>query len=225
VIHGRGRAVGFASAAAVCAGLAAAATQTRSGDLAAAGELRDVVVAARPLPAHEPIKPAELEDSIDLRRVPERFVPPDALSGPEQAVGRRPAVAIAAGSYLLASEFTAPRRPAGGDAQTAADPGHRPVEITVVGAGALADAPTRPRRVDVVVTTEPGPGGGTGRTYVAARAVELLDLSPADDGSGDDVVPGPTGDRFTATLALTRAQALRLIQAESFARAVRLIER
>jgi Flp pilus assembly protein CpaB len=220
----RGRAIGFALAAALCAGLAAAATQAPSGDIAAqAGELRDVLVAARPLEARRPIRPTELDRSVDIRRLPERFVPPDALESPAQAVGRRPAVTIPAGSYLLASEFAAPaHRP--GRPETP-DPGHRPVEITVSGAGALAAPGTEPRRVDVVVTTEPGPGGGTGRTYVAARAVELLDLRPSDEAAEADITPGPTSDTFVATLALTRAQALDLIQAESFARAVRLIGR
>jgi Flp pilus assembly protein CpaB len=224
-MQGRGRAVGFASAAAVCAGLAAAATQAPSGDLAAqGGELRDVLVAARPLQERQPIRPRELEGSIDIRRIPERFVPPDALSSPDQAVGRRPAVTIAGGSYLLASEFAVSAHRAGRRPRTA-DPGHRPVEITVSGAGPLAAAGASSPRVDVVVTTEPGPGGGSGRTYVAARGIELLDLSPSDDASGGDVVTGPTGDTYVGTLALTRHQALRLIQAESFARAIRLIER
>jgi Flp pilus assembly protein CpaB len=221
----RGRAIAFASAAAVCAGLAAAATQPPSGDLAAqGGELRDVLVARRPLQAHQPIRPAELEGSVDVRRVPERFVPPDVLSSPDQAVGRMPAVAIPGGSYLLASEFAAPVDRSG-PRPRAPDPGHRPVEITITGAGALSASGSGPRRVDVVVTTEPGPGGGAGRTYVAAAGVELLDLRPVDDAPDGDVVGGSTADSFVATLALTRRQALRLIQAESFARAVSLLQR
>jgi Flp pilus assembly protein CpaB len=75
--------------------------------------------------------------------------------------------------------------------------------------------------VDVVVTTEPGPGGGRGRTYVAAREVRLLALSQVGDSSVNDY--SSSDDQWTATLALTKPQALRLIQAESFARGVRLI--
>ena len=41
-------------------------------------------------------------------------------------------------------------------------------------------------RVDVIVTTEPGPEGGRGRTYVAASGVRLLDLAEAADGGGSD---------------------------------------
>lgn len=76
--------------------------------------------------------------------------------------------------------------------------------------------------MDVVVTTEPGPGDGGGRTYVAAEGVKLLALSQAGDAAASDYA-ATAGDQSTATLALTKAQALRLIQAESFARAVRLI--
>jgi pilus assembly protein CpaB len=220
----RGRAIAFASAAAVCAGLAAAANGRPDPDLAGqGGELRDVLVAAHPLEARERLAAARLRDAVEVRRIPERFVPADALASPAEVAGRRPAVAIPVGGYVLSSELAAPRASSG--ARPEADPGHRPVEITVTGAGALVSGQAASRRVDVVVTSEPGPGGGAGRTYVAAPAVELLDLRAAGDAGGD-VVPGPaSGGTWIATLALTRDQALRLIQAESFARAVRLIPR
>jgi Flp pilus assembly protein CpaB len=98
------------------------------------------------------------------------------------------------------------------------------VEIAVTGAEALAAGGEDPigDHVDVIVTTEPGPGGGHGRTYVAAKGVRLLALSQSEDGSGSDYSAAGVAS-WTATLALTRAQALRLIQAENFARGVRLI--
>jgi Flp pilus assembly protein CpaB len=78
--------------------------------------------------------------------------------------------------------------------------------------------------VDVIVTTEPNAGGGPGRTYVAAEEVKLLALRRGGARGGDE--PAPTfGAGWTATLALTRPQAVKLIQAESFARQVRLIPR
>jgi Flp pilus assembly protein CpaB len=77
--------------------------------------------------------------------------------------------------------------------------------------------------VDVVVTTEPGPGGGSGRTYVAAQGVKLLSL--AQSGAGESDLSGPQPDAWQATLGLTKSQALRLIQAQNFAREVRLIPR
>jgi len=57
---------------------------------------------------------------------------------------------------------------------------------------------------------------GPGRTYVAAAGVPLLALGAGPEG------PGP-GGTSAATLALTKAQALRLIAAESFARRLTLL--
>jgi Flp pilus assembly protein CpaB len=221
----RGRALGFAAAAALCAGLAASATGgSTEGELAGLGELRDVVVAGKPIPEGRPLGERTIAGALEVRRVPERFLPPDALTSPEQAVGRSPATTIPAEGYLLGSQLRSPRAEPRNPSRLPA--GRRPVEIAVVGAGALAARPARPeRRVDVVVTTEPGPGGGAGRTYVAAEAVGLLDLrTGADPGAGDPLT-GVGGEAWTATLALTRDQALRLIHAESFARSVRLIGR
>jgi len=216
----RARAVGFAAAAAVCAGLAAAATGG-DGSAAGLGELRQVLVATGTLPAHRRLSDRIVKRSVELRRVPARFVPPDALADATQALGRRPAVAIPAGGYLVASQF-APVAAAAREGEPRLAHGRRPVEIAVTGAGALADSRMGPgRRVDVVVTTEPTTGAGGGRTFVAARAVGLLDLRPG--GGGAEPVQTAAGESWVATLALTRAQALRLIHAQSFAREVRLI--
>ncbi len=165
----RARAVGFASAAAVCAGLAAGATGGGPGGASDYGELRDVVVAVESLPPGRPLERGAVAEALEVRRIPEPFVPPDALASPAAAVGRRPATMIPAGGYVLGSHFSAldgererPERRLGG--------GRRPVEITVESAGALAaGAGGVGRRVDVVVTTESGPAGGAGRTYVAAE--------------------------------------------------------
>jgi Flp pilus assembly protein CpaB len=218
----RARAVAFAGAAALCAGLAASATGGAGGDPASQfGALRDVVVATEPLPGRRPLREGVVRRALDLRRVPERFVAPDALSSPAQALGRSPAAPLPAGGYLLDSQFQSPaaeqRRP------RALGGGRRPVEIAVQGAGALAARPGGTgRRVDVVVTSESGPAGGGGRTYVAAEAVALLDLRAGGGADAGDAVTGG-GETWIATLALSREQALRLIHAESFARSVRLI--
>jgi Flp pilus assembly protein CpaB len=176
--------------------------------------LRPVLVVASNLEAGKAIDPMVAAEKLEVRRVPLRFAPPDVLADPAEAVGLVPAVSIPSGSYLSAAQLRAPRRSAGprlGD-------GRRPVEIAVSGAGALSTFGTQPvgSRVDVVVTSEPS-GSGAGRTYVAAPAVPLLGLGPGAEGPG--------GETATATLGLTRAQALRLIGAESFARRVTVIPR
>ena len=148
--------------------------------------------------------------------MPESFVPPDALGASEEALGRRLATALPAGSYLTASAFKAPRPRS---AQGAGPPrGTTPVEIAVTGAGALAGTRTGPGDdVDVVVSGDAAPGPGSGRTYVAASGVPLLGLSEARPE------PGLEPDRWVATLALTREQALRLIHADSAGAQVRLL--
>jgi Flp pilus assembly protein CpaB len=216
----RGRAGAFLVLAAGCAALAATLANGYGSSVAQSfGPLREAVVAARELPAGKPIGPPELTRSLQVRRIPVRFVPPGALSSPQQALGREPAVILPAGSYVLESQLRAPR-PKGVAGGPRLARGRRPVEIEVSGGEALLTAGGSPNgsRVDVVVTTEPG-GPGPGRTYIAAAGVRLLALTQQDPPG-----PGPAAG-WSATLALTRSQALQLIEAESFARAVRLLPR
>lgn len=210
------RAAGFLLAALVAAA-AAAAIANGYGDrvVSGYGKLRPVLITGAALAAGKPIDPEVAGDDLEVRRVPIRFAPPDALSVPAEAVGLVPAAPVPAGSYLLATQLRPPRT-AGPLASLGG--GRRPVEVAVSGAGALEalGGPPVGSKVDVVVTTEPA-GAGDGRTYVAAPGVPLLGLGPGGEGV--------EGETATATLGLTRPQALRLIEAESFARRVTLIPR
>ncbi len=213
----RGRALAFVLAALCAAAVAAAIADGYGASVARGyGALRPVVVAAVDLDGGQEIDPGQAAE-LELRRVPARFVPPGALENPAEAIGLAPTATIPAGSYLLASQLRPPRAdPAGA---FGLGPGRHPVEISVSGAEALLVAGAQPvgERVDVVVTTEPS-GSGSGRTYVAAAAVPLLALGPGAEGTAAEGVA-------TATLGLTRSQALRLIAAESFARQVTLLAR
>jgi Flp pilus assembly protein CpaB len=222
----RARAVAFGAVALLCAALAAGlAGGYRSDVEAQLGPLRPVLVARDPIPARRTLRPVDAAKLVELRRVPERFAPRDALTSPDEMIGRAPIARIPAGAYVVAPELRAPRRPRSHSVSRLGG-GRQPVDISVSGAEALAATGGDPvgSRVDVVVTTEPGPGGGPGRTRVAAKRVRLLDLSESGGASGSlDDVPGPGSAGWTATLALNRRQALRLIQAQNFAREVRLI--
>ena len=213
----RARAAAFAIGALACAGLSAAAARTgQSPADAAAGPLRSVVATTDSLERGTRIGHKLAARSLAQRRVPESFVPPDAYGVPEEALGRKLAASLPAGSYLTASAFKPLR--AGGGFGSGPPRGTTPVEITVTGAGALAAARARPHgRVDVVVSGDSAPGPSAGRTYVAASGVPLLGLSEAR------AEPGLESDRWIATLALTREQALRLIRAESMGALVRLL--
>lgn len=209
----RARSLAFLLFALVAAVAAAAIADGYGSSVARGyGPLRPVVVLGSDLRAGKPIGPKEAA-ALAVRRVPERFVPPDALASPAEAVGLVPRTALSAGSYLLAAQLGSRSRRRG--AVRSLGGGRRPVEISVSGAGALLAAGPVPSgaRVDVVVTSEPG-GAGPGRTYVAATAVPLLALRPGAEG--------PDG-AAAATLGLTRHQALRLIAAQSFARGITVL--
>jgi Flp pilus assembly protein CpaB len=211
----RARALVFLLLALAAAALAAGIADGYGSSVARGyGPLRSVVIATHGLDAGKPLLPERIDGALELRRVPERFVPPGALRAPEDALGLVPVSAVVAGSYLLAGELRPPGRRR---TEVALGSRRHPVEIAVSGAEALlaAGAASRGTKVDVVVTTEPT-GAGPGRTYVAATAVPLLALGPGADG------PGPGGSS-AATLGLSKGQALRLIAAESFARKLTLL--
>lgn len=211
----RGRAVLFALLAGGC-GIASAGIASSYRDRVdeQLGATRPVVTVARPLGRGTELRGRRVLGRLEVREVPVRFLPPDAIGSPAEVAGRRLAVAVPAGSYLLGSHLrTGPAR----DRDPRLGDDLQPVEVTVSGAGALASAGPG-ARVDVVVAGEPVTGGRA-RVRVAARGVRLLAIAPASPS--EETVAGSDG--WSATLALTRGQALELIEAENFAREIRLI--
>jgi Flp pilus assembly protein CpaB len=214
----RVRAALFGAGALVC-GLLSALLASAGSSPAGAGleALRPVVVSDAALAKGTVLGRDEVAEALEERRVPEAFAPPDALRIPAEALGRRVAVSLPAGSYLTAAGLAVGPRP---QREQGPPRGTTPVEITVTGAGALEASRVGPgAAVDVVVSGEPGPGPAAGRTYIAAERVPLIALrkAPAATGLG--------ADRWVATLALSRSQALRLIRAEGVARSIRLLAR
>jgi Flp pilus assembly protein CpaB len=213
----RGRSVAFLAAAGLTAAAAAAIADSYGDSVARGyGRLRPVVIVRTGLQARRPIDPEAVEERLEVRKVPVRFLPPGALVDPAEAVGLVPIAALPAGSYLLGSQLRPPRARRPGPVLGGS---RRPVEIAVSGAGALLGFGPDPSgsRVDVVVTTEPS-ATGAGRAYVAAAGVPLLAIASGAGG-------GEPGGTVEATLGLTRAQALRLIAAQSFARQVTILPR
>ena len=201
-------------------GLAASQVSQRERRVEAqVGPLVAVLVAARDLPAGAKIGPP----ATASRRVPARFVPPDALTDAAKPTGARTAVAVAAGSYLTAGTLQGRR---GGGSQDAGPlgRGERAIEVAVTGGGALAGAAPG-FCVDVILSTEPHDGAG--RTFVALEDVELLGLrggaGPA--GYGEDAEDGAAAATALATLRVTLRQAVYLTAAENFGREVRLVVR
>jgi pilus assembly protein CpaB len=199
-----------------CGGLAAAQVAERERSVEArVGPLVPVVVAARDLDAGARLTAG----ALTLKRVPARFVPPDAIGSATQIAGARTAVPMSAGGYVTAALLDAGGE-GGADAGLAR--GERTVEIGVSGGGATA-ALAPGSRVDVLVSTEAGTGGG--RTFMALADVELVALRP-DPGGGysnpDDEGAAPGA---LATLRVTLRQAVYLTAADNFGREIRLLAR
>jgi Flp pilus assembly protein CpaB len=211
----RTRAAAFLIAALACAALAATvAGRYRSSVHAQYGELQPVLVATAELPSGEVIGPAQVSRALTVRRVPASFVPPGVLRRARDALGRAPAATIPAGAYVLGTQLAVPS--AGPPPVPAAARGLRPVQVAVGGAEALVIGGADPAgsRVDVVVAQQSGLGNKA-RTFVAASAVELLALRG----------PQGPGEGWSATLAVSREQALALIAAEAGGREIRLLPR
>lgn len=213
----RARALAFALLAIAAAAITAAMANGYGSSIARSyGPLRQVVIARQLLPAGRPLGPEALRSALEVRRVPARFVPPGTLGDSSRALGLQPRGDIAPGAYLSVAALRAPGR-AGAPQIPRLAARQRPVAIQVSGVGGLLfdGARSETSRVDVVVTSEPT-SAAVGRTYVAAAGVPLLALEPAAATAG-------AGGAATATLGLTRDQALELIAAENFARQVTLL--
>jgi len=201
------------SVALASGGLAASQVRERERSVAAqVGPVVPVLVAARDLPPDARLSAR----SLLVRRVPARFVPPDALGSAAGVVGLRPSVPIVAGGYVTAAVFEASgdeHRAGGGVGR-----GERAVTVAVSGAAGLAAG----ARVDVLVSTESGAGGG--RTLMALAGAELLRLGPSSAPVGDGAagIGGPTA---LATLRVSVRQAVYLTAADNFAREIRLLAR
>ncbi len=212
------------SVALASGGLAASQVHQRERSVAErVGPAVPVLVAARDLRAGARVSGR----SAAVRRVPARYVPRDALASASGVVGARLAVPVAAGGYLTAGLFEASNsqhRGGGG-----VGPGWRAVGVRVRAAAGLAVG----SRVDVLVSTESGAGGG--RTLVALAGAELLRL---EAGAGTAATPegpaaggpgaagaGAVGPTALATLRVTLRQAVYLTAADNFAREIRLLAR
>ncbi len=177
-----------------------------------------VVVARQDIRGGTRLQPQMLERMLTVQEVPERFVPPDSLTAPQEAVGLRVAAPLAAGSYVTVGDLeTAVARDGPAGLELAS--GERVVEVPVAD-GSIGAAPPG-ARVDVLVTTRPEAGGG--RTYVALQEVELLDSRAAAEGVGAAGAAPAAG--IVAALRVTLEQAVMLTAAQNFAQEIRLLVR
>jgi Flp pilus assembly protein CpaB len=157
-------------------------------------------------------------EALALRRVPARFVPPDALPSAVGVVGIRAAARIVAGAYVTPSVL---RRSNVRRTGNGLRPGQRAVTVEVAGAPPASAPGTR---VDVLVSSEPGADGG--RTVVALAGAELIGLAPHPTAYREpDPAAAPAVPSALATLRVTLRQAVYLTEADNFAREIRLLAR
>lgn len=204
---------------AACSALGSAlvAADYRAGASAASGPMRPVLVVAGGLDRGERLGQRLLDRATTLREVPELFAPPDAIGDPSVAVGATTLAPLPTGSYLTDSVLTSadsidplPRIPAG----------LRGVELEVAGPPGDLIAGRSGVRVDVVVAGEPN-AGGRARAELVAEGVRLVALEPLPRREQFGEVAAR--EVSIATLAVKPRQALLLIEAENYAREVRLI--
>jgi Flp pilus assembly protein CpaB len=215
----RRRAGLLAMVAVFCALLSAAAASRRDDSIdAQLGELRTVIVLETGLERGTPLTKAVARRALGESQVPVRFLPPDHLADPALAVGSRLVADLPAGSYLLGSHLRVPgsMAPAAGRVRS----GLRPVEVVVDG----GSAPAPGSRVDVLAADEPGSTSNP-RVRVLVRDVELVAIEPLRAGSELADPAAPEAGDWVATLALSRGDSLRVIEADNYAREVRLLER
>jgi pilus assembly protein CpaB len=208
------------SVALASGGLAASQVRERERGVAAQiGPAVPVLVAARDLRAGVSVS----RRALAVRRVPARFVPPDALPASDALAGARTAVPIVAGGYVTAGLLEGSND--GQRGGVGVGRGERAVTVEVSGAAGLAVG----SRVDVLVSTESGAGGG--RTLMALAGAELLGLGPpsvggtAGDAGPSEAMAGEGGPTALATLRVSVRQAVYLTAADNFAREVRLLAR
>ena len=174
----------------------------------------EVLVATRELPAGTRVG----REAVQARRVPARFVPPDALPSGSGVVGASTAAPIPEGAYLTASAFAG-----AGDGHPGSGLRRGEREVTVeVAAGSANGEPMPGSRVDVLVSTETGAVGG--RTTMALAGAELLRVGESPR-SADGSTDGGAGPTIVATLRVTLRQAIYLTAADNFAREIRLLPR
>ena len=217
------RAVVLAGLAVASGGLAASEVAGRTREVESqVGPLVPVVSASQDIPAGARIAARRTRGRVEVRQVPARFAPPDALAAPAEAGALRTAVPIARGGYVTAGHLDAGDEGEGGSPLR---PGERAVEVAAAGGGStLIGAGAR---VDVLVTTEPR--SGPGRTFLALEDVEVLDARPGEAAGGSEEAgaadAGGSSAGTVATLRVTVRQAVFLTAAQSFAREVRLLGR
>jgi pilus assembly protein CpaB len=179
------------------------------------GPLVSLLVVRRAVPAGVELPPARLA----ARLVPARFAPPGAFRSADQVAGLRTRAPLPAGAYLTPAAVADPAA-AGAGLAAELRRGERLAEVTATADPRYVVAGAR---VDVVVTRE-SDGAAPGRTVLALRDAQVLEVRKVPDGASASDRPDE-GPLLRVSLRVTLRQALYLASAQSFARQIRLLAR
>jgi pilus assembly protein CpaB len=195
------RATRFALAAVACAVLAGwLAFDYTSSAGKRAGPVRQVLVSPIAVKHGARISAGA---PLSIRNVPARFAPPDVLSDPADAIGRRPAIDIPPGAFLTRSAMGGGGAAAGRFRLRAAE---RAVSVDVV-VSPEQELLSAGNRVDLYASGF----GGEQRTELLISRADVLEV--ADGGSAG---------HQRATLRLAAGQVAAVVRADVFARELRL---
>lgn len=174
------------------------------------GNMVTVVTLARGIAAYEPIAP----DAVELREVPERWLPPDAVLDARDVVGLVSPTELPAGSYAQRGMFI--NRPG-------IQRGFREVAILVDAETGVAGKISSGDRVDLIATSETADTSDGRQAAILVSNALIIDVGLAEDVERDSAEGGfGTGRAVPVTFALPVREALKVAYAESFAVKVRL---
>lgn len=175
-------------------------------------ETVDVLVVTSPVPAGTPAN--ELDGFVDLRAVPARVVPSDAVSNVSELGDSVAAVALVPGEQVLLSRFVDPADLGDGSGVELPE-GTQQVSIALdaarAGGGSLVAGDT----VGVYTSLISGPATGQPVTHLMLNSVLVTRVAggPAADAEGTDATSGTV----MVTLAVSAADAEKLVFATEFA--------
>jgi len=177
-------------------------------------ETGEVLVARQDIPARTLIT----SDMLEVARVPRNYIHPQAISKLDTAAGGVTVSPIVQGEQLLRSQVVR-QQDSRADLAYRIPPGKRAVSIPIDDISGVSGFPRVGDHVDVIGTVTipvPGPSGQEVQrvfTVVALQDIEILAVGQSGESSGGSAVKKQGGEKQTATLAVTLAQAQPLVMA------------
>jgi len=159
------------------------------------GPKEQIMVLLRSLPAYQQVTAADL-GTIE---VPQKWVPANALTAPDEAIGLISTTPLAAGTDLQQSMLTS---------QPLLSPNNLEIAITIDAESGVAGQITQGSLVDIIATYGSGGPNGKGISKILVPYVRVLGVPPGGAGS--------------ITLSVTPEQSLQISLAESTASKLRL---